>query len=134
MLHFNVNWIAVILATIAGMAVGFGWYMALSRQWLAAVGKTREELQPSDATPFVWSAAMQLIMAYFVALLTPLLFDATNVYNGVLAGLHMWAGFVITTMIINHRYQGAKWSLTAIDGGYLLAVLIVQGIVIGVFG
>ena len=42
--------------------------------------------------------------------------------------------FVITSMIINHRYQGAKWSLTIIDGGYLFGVLLVQGLVIGLFG
>jgi hypothetical protein len=134
MLHFNVNWIAVILAALASMALGFGWYMALANQWMAAVGKTKEQLQPSDPTPFVWTAAMQLVMAYFLAVITPLLFKETNIYNGVLAGVHMWVGFVITTMIINHRYQGAKWSLTLIDSGYLLGVLIIQGIVIGIFG
>jgi hypothetical protein len=37
-------------------------------------------------------------------------------------------------MIINHRYQGQKWSLTIIDGGYLLGVLLLQGVVIGLFG
>lgn len=46
----------------------------------------------------------------------------------------MWVGFVITSMILNHRYQGAPWSLTLIDGGYLLGVLLVQGVVIGLFG
>jgi hypothetical protein len=41
---------------------------------------------------------------------------------------------VITSMNINHRYQGNKWSLTVIDGGYLLGVLLVQAVVIGLFG
>jgi hypothetical protein len=36
-----------------------------------------------------------------------------------------------TSMILNHRYQGTKWSLALIDGGYLLGVMIVQGVVIG---
>jgi hypothetical protein len=37
-------------------------------------------------------------------------------------------------MIQGHRYEGAPWSRTLIDGGYMLAVLVVQGIVIGLFG
>ncbi len=132
--YMAVNWLAVVVAMVASMALGVAWYMALSRPWMAAVGKTREELQPNDPTPYIWSVVVQLVMAYFVALLTPLLFGSTNVVNGVLCGLHAWAGFVITSMILNHRYQGARWSLTVIDGGYLLGVLVVQGIVIGLFG
>ncbi|MHB1101983.1 MAG: DUF1761 domain-containing protein [Devosia sp.] len=134
MTYFAVNWLAVVVATVASMALGFGWYMLLTKQWMAAVGKTKEELQPNDPSPYVWSVVVQFVMAYFIALLTPALFGSTNVTNGILCGVHMWLGFVITSMILNHRYQGAKWSLTLIDGGYLLGVLIVQGIVIGLFG
>jgi len=134
MTHFAVNWLAVIVATVASMALGFAWYMILAKQWMAAVGKTREELRPNDPTPYIWSVVVQLVMAYFIAALTPALFGATNMVNGILCGANMWLGFVITSMILNHRYQGAKWSLTLIDGGYLLGVLIVQGIVIGLFG
>lgn len=134
MTHFAVNWFAVIVATVASMALGFAWYMALAKQWMAAVGKTREELRPNDPAPYVWSVVVQFVMAYFVALLTPVLFGSINVVNGIYTGANAWLGFVVTSMILNHRYQGAKWSLTLIDGGYLLGVLIVQGIVIGLFG
>ena len=67
--YFGVNWLAVIVAMVASMALGVAWYMALARPWMAAVGKTREELQPSDPTPYIWSVVVQLVMAYFVALL-----------------------------------------------------------------
>jgi hypothetical protein len=134
MTHFAVNWLAVVLAMVASMALGMAWYMTLSKQWLAALGKSRDEIDPSDVTPYVWSVVVQLVMAYFIALLTPALFGETNVVNGLLCGAHMWLGFVITSMILNHRYQGQKWSLTLIDGGYLLGVLLVQGLVIGLFG
>jgi hypothetical protein len=134
MSYFAVNWLAVIVATVASMALGFVWYMGLSKQWLAAIGKTRDQINGADFTPYIWSVVVQLVMAYFIALLTPLLFGEASVWTGILCGIHMWVGFVITSMILNHRYQGAPWSLTLIDGGYLLGVLIVQGIVIGLFG
>ena len=133
-MHFDVNWLAVIVATVASWALGAGWYMVFAKQWLTSIGKTREQINSKDFTPYIWSVVVQLVMAYFIALITPTLFGATNVTNGLLAGAHMWLGFVITSMIQNHRYEGAPWSRTLIDGGYMLAVLLVQGLVIGLFG
>jgi hypothetical protein len=137
MLFGSVNWIAVVVAMVASMALGFGWYMVLANQWMGALGKTRDQIMSgggNQATPFIISALMQLVMAYSLALLIPRLMGTTNITNGLIVGFHMWLGFVITSMIINHRYQGSKWSLTLIDGGYLLGVLLVQGVVIGLFG
>jgi hypothetical protein len=134
MTHFAVNWLAVIVATVGSMALGFGWYTVFANQWLKAIGKTKAEINASDYTPYIWSVIVQLVMAYFIALLTPVIFDTTTVWTGILCGAHMWLGFVVTAMILNHRYEGAPWSRTAIDGGYILAALIVQGIIIGLFG
>jgi hypothetical protein len=132
----SVNWLAIVVATVASMALGFGWYMVLANQWMAAINKTREQIMTSGggATPYILAALMQLVMAYSLALFIPRLMGATTVSNGLIVGFHAWLGFVITSMIINHRYQGSKWSLTLIDGGYLLGVLLVQGLVIGLFG
>lgn len=131
--HFAVNWLAVILATVASFAFGAAWYMGLSRQWLAALGRSKEQLGVSY-TPFIWSVAVELVMAYFLALLTPLLAGEITVAGGMIVAAHMWFGFVLTSMIMNHRYEGMKWSLTIIDSLHLLGVLLIQGAVIGVFG
>ena len=122
---------------IASMALGAAWYMGLSKQWIAATGKTTEQIMAGSggqATPFIWGAAMQLIMAYFLALLTPMILGEMSVSNAVVVGIHLWIGFIMTSMILNHRYQGMRWSLALIDGAYLLAVMIVQGVVLGLLG
>src|SRR5690554_3647533 len=137
MAYLSVNWLAVVLAAVASMALGAAWYMGLSRQWLAATGKTIAEIQANSggqATPFIWGAAMQLIMAYFLALLTQAVFGTVTVGNAVTLGVHLWFGFMVTGMIMNHRYEGQKWSLAVIDGGYALGIVIVQGVVIGLLG
>lgn len=132
-MRFDVNWLAVIVAAIASFAFGAVWYMSLSKQWLAALGKTREQLNVGY-TPFIWSIVVELVMAYFLALITPSLTGGITVTGTMLVGAHMWLGFVITTLIMNHRYEGMKWSLTIIDGLHLLGVLLVQGLVLGLFG
>lgn len=130
---FTVNWLAVIVATIAAFAFGAVWYTTLSKQWLAALGKTRAELNVGN-TPFIWSVVVELIMAIVLATLIANLPGGVTVGSGITVGIIAWVGFVITTLILNHRYEGMSWSLTLLDGGHLLGVLIIQGLVIGLFG
>ncbi len=139
MSHFaDINWLAVLLATVASMALGMAWYTILGNQWMAALGKTREELMPEGknaSMPFVIAGVCQLVMAYVMLLLTRSIMDTSavdiQVWDAVLVGAHMWFGFVLTSTLLNHAYQGQKMSLTIIDTGYLLGVLLVQGVVIG---
>ena len=37
-------------------------------------------------------------------------------------------------MAVNHAFQGAKRSLTLIDGGHWLGVLLIQGAILGWWG
>ncbi len=137
--HFaDINWLAVVLAAVASMALGMGWYTILGKQWMKALGKTKEELMPEgkgSPTPFVVAGICQVVMAYFILLLTRAIVDTSAVdvqmLDAVIVGVHMWVGFIMTGMILNHAYQGQKLSLTIIDGGYLLGVMIIQGVVIG---
>lgn len=128
-----VNWLAVVLATVASFAFGAVWYMGLSKQWLDALGKTREQLGVGY-TPFIWSVVVELVMAYVLALITPLLMGGMSIGAAIQVAVLMWVGFVITTLIMNHRYEGMKWSLTVIDGLHILGVLVIQGVVLGIFG
>ncbi len=130
---FDVNWLAVIAATIAGFAVGAAWYMTLGNQWTAAIGKTRDQLDASPI-PYVIGVLVELVTAIVLAVMIRSIFGEVNVANGLLTGAVAWLGFVIAPMILNHRYQNMPWSLTVIDGAHMLAVLLVQGLVIGLFG
>lgn len=136
--HFvDVNWLAVLLATVGSMVLGMGWYSGLGKQWMNALGKTREELMPDgkpSPMPFIIAAVCQLIMAYFLLLLTRTILDSSatdiQIWDAVMVGAHMWFGFILTSMVLNHAYQGQKMSLTIIDGGYLLGVVLVQGVIL----
>ena len=54
--------------------------------------------------------------------------------RSVVSAAFIWLGFVASAMTVNHRFQGAPWALTLIDAGHWLGVLIVMGLVIGLFG
>jgi hypothetical protein len=135
MIFYGINSLGVVLATIASMALGAAWYMGLAKPWMHALGKSEAEIRAGDrVSPFVWAAIAQLVMACFIARLTPLIMGDLTWQSGMLTGVCIWGGFIVTSMVINHRYQGQKWSLTFIDAGYLLGVVLVQGAVLGVAG
>ena len=87
----------------------------------------------SPALPFVIAFVALIVMAWMLAGIMGHL-GQVSIRGGVISGFLVWLGFVITTMGVNHAFSGAPTKLTLIDGGYWLAVLLIQGAVIGAFG
>lgn len=134
----GVNFLSVAMAAIAAMALGAAWYGALARPWMAATGLTLDDIKGTAGRPksrVAYPVAMlsKLVMAYCFAKLLALV-DAVSVSNGIALALFLWLGFVLTTLSVGHRFQMRPWSLTLIDGGYWLAVLLLMGIIIGWVG
>jgi hypothetical protein len=135
----GISYLGVLLAAVAGFAFGALWYMALGRSWMAATGKTKEQLMGPDGKPrplpFVIAGVALIVMAWVLAgMIGHLGPGQVTVWNGLVSGFFAWIGFVATTLTVNHAYQGANRSLTLIDGGHWLGVLLLQGAVIGLVG
>lgn len=129
----GMNYLAVFVAALAGFGVGAVWYGVFGKAWLDALGKTEDDIKGSGAAqalPFVTGLVADLVMAIMLAGLMGHLGNIT-IHGGLITGLFVWVGFVITTMGVNHAFSGASPKLTAIDGGHWLAVLLVMGAIIG---
>ena len=59
---------------------------------------------------------------------------SVTVRSAVTSALFAWAGFVLTTSLVNNAFSGRKYTLTAIDAGHWLAVLVVMGAIVGGMG
>ena len=128
----GLSYLAVLLAAIGGFVTGSIWYGVLGKAWLSALGKTKEDLKPTPL-PFVIAAIAQLVMAFMLAGILGHLGEIT-VWNGVISAFFIWLGFILPSMAVNHAFQGAKGKLTVIDCGHWLAVLVVQGTILGALG
>ena len=128
----GINYVAVVVAAVAGFFAGALWYGALGRHWAAALGKSRDELKPTPG-PFITSAVALLVMAYVLAGTIGHL-GAVTWSNGAIVGAMLWAGFVITSLAVNYAFQGARRVLVLIDGGHWLIVLVLMGLIIGTIG
>lgn len=130
----SLDLLAIISASIAAWIAGGIWYGVLARHWLAALGKTREEL-PKSALPMLLSFVADLIMAFVIALaLNIYTGNAETVAAGLLTALVLWIGFVLTTLCVNNAFAGRSFMLSVIDAGHWLLAMLVAGAVIGVFG
>lgn len=138
MVFAGMNYLAILVAAAAAFAFGAVYYTALGKAWMAALGKTEAEIKGAggmSAVPFIVAAVAQLVMAAMLAgILGHLGEGQVTPRNGVVTAGFVWLGFVMTSMAVNHAFQGAKRMLTVIDGGHWLGGLLIQGLVIGLFG
>jgi hypothetical protein len=129
----SVNIVSVLVAAIASFAFGAAWYISLAKPWMAAMGKTEEQLNPGgkqDPLPYIITFIMQLIMAWFLGGLI-LHLGPSSLQAGLTAAFFVWLAFVVTTQIVSHRFTRAPWSLTLIDCGHWLGVFLIQGAILG---
>ena len=114
----GISYLAVLVAAAAGFAFGAAYYMTFGARWMDALGKTKEEIAGNKSpAPFIIAAVAQLVIAYMMAGLLGHLGDGSvTMRNGLVVGLFVWIGFVITTMAVNYGFQGAKPMLTVNDG------------------
>lgn len=131
MTYSDINYLAVVIAAIAGFMTGAAWYGVLGKQWMAAVGLTEKQVKanPSPA-PFILAGLANLIMALMLAGILAHM-GRSGLINGVLTGLSVWFGFILTTITVNYAFASRPRALTFIDTGHWLAVLTVIGAIIG---
>lgn len=133
---FGASIVTIIIATIASWVFGAIYYMSLAKPWMKAVGVTEEEVKAGEGPmPYIISVICEFIMAYMLAVLLLHTSDGAFTMGAALfAAFSIWLGFVFTTQCVNHRYSMKPWSLTIIDSGHWLGVLLIQALVMYFIG
>ncbi len=134
-----VNYLAVFVAAAVGWLAGAVWYTVLAKPWVAAHGKTMEEFKAEQAVhrgtvhawlPFVLAFVAELVMAlvlYGIAThIKPMSMRST-----LMVAVLLWAGMMVTTMLVNNAFSGRRYMLTVIDSGHWLLVILLMAVVIG---
>lgn len=129
----DVNYLGVLLAAVASMAVGFIWYGSLfGKAWMAASGMTKKKMEKAKkdvnvlyAISFIAALVTAYVLAQFITHT-----GATTTIAGVWVGFFAWLGFVATSMLGSTLFGGKSFKLYALDNGYQLASLIVMGMIL----
>ncbi|MCF8476909.1 MAG: DUF1761 domain-containing protein [Pseudolabrys sp.] len=134
----HINYLAIFTAAVTAWLFGAIYYTRLGRRWIAAQGKTMEQLAAENAgksklarvAPLVLSFAAELIIgAVIYGILTHS--GLWSFSAGLATGAFCWFGFVLTTVAVNNAYGGRGMVVTAIDAGHWLGVFIIIGGIVG---
>ena len=141
MAFLSVNWLSILIAAVAAWLFGAVYYTAVSKPWLAAMGKTMEQCQAEQAAksglakyaPFILAFVGEVIMAWALyGILVHL--NTFTLRAGLISGALIWFGFVLTTITVNNAFAGRKATLTAIDSVAWLGALLIIGAIVGGMG
>jgi hypothetical protein len=129
-----VNWLAIIIAALANMVIGFLWYgtWAFGRSWMKLSGHTMGEgFQPGPL--YLMTAVAAVVQAITMAWLIGQT-GANSGAAGAIVGLYVGMGIVAAAMFAEVLFAGRHPRLFAIVAGYSVLALVVQGMIIGFLG
>ena len=131
-MDLDVNWLAVLAATVAHQALGALWYGVLFRNaWLRTMGMTPEEVQAQGpGGEMALGAAASLLSALALALILTFTEDPT-LADGVALGAVAGIGFVTAATFMNGAYEQKAPALSAMFGAYYTLGLMLAGAILG---
>lgn len=126
------DWIAIILAALLNMAIGFLWYSKwlFGKTWLRLAKKSEGEMKKGRGISVFYGFITSLVIAFFLAFFEGYL-GVTTVSDGMFVGFCLWLGFVATTQVSLVIWANQPFSLFLLDTGYKLLSFLVMGGIIG---
>lgn len=133
----SINYIAVVVATVVSIAIGFGWYSmsVFGKQWMKMTGLTKEALEKAkkDMGPKYGIMVLgSLVMAFVLAVLVKLAWSQTAI-GGAKVGALAWLGFVATVGLNSFVFENKPFQLYLINVTYYLVSLVVMGAILAVW-
>jgi hypothetical protein len=133
-----VNYVAVVIAAVANMVLGFLWYGPLfGKQWMKLSGFTKADMDEAKkkgmGKSYGLMALGSLVMAFVLA--HSLVFAASYMHvSGLSAGLQSgfwsWLGFVAPVTLGTVLWDGKPWKLYILTNGYYLVSLLLMGVIL----
>lgn len=133
---FNqINWLAVIVGTVAFMVLGFLWYGPFfGKPWLSAMEKMGKKRQDMKMTAELF--IINVVAAFITNLVLDLIIVAFNVsswWMGLIAGAIVWIGIGATATTTSSVFEGRPWALWTIFFLYQLVVSAGMGLVFSIW-
>jgi hypothetical protein len=133
----HLNWLAVFVAGISTMLIGFLWYspFLFAKPWMREMGydpddKAKvQEMQKSAGPAYFGSLVAGFVSAFILALFFHWL-RVQNLRFGLMAGFHIWLGFVATVQLTGALFTKQSMKLFAINTGYQLVCYLVMSAIL----
>lgn len=137
----EVNWWAVILATVSSMIVGSIWYAksVFGESWakLAGVKLNDERMKRNAPKSIGVTIVVSFLTAYILAHVTFLshnFFHNSYFQDAITTAFWLWLGLTAARIVTHDVFEGRPAKLTLLTISHELVTLLVMGAVIGWLG
>jgi len=131
----DVNWWAVIAAVAVNMVVGAVWYSPalFAKDWAKLTGRKMNEM--GDGTKgyiltTIGAFFQAFILLHFVTYAHYFYPTYSDASVGIMTAAWAWIGFVAVPQGVNMVFANTRKKLFAINTGYFLVVLLINGVIL----
>lgn len=133
----GINFLAVFVAAIASMILGFLWYspMLFARPWMRLMGFDPDdkaklaEMQKGAGKVYGLAFIASLVSAFVLAKIISVTTVITIAY-GMKVGFAVWLGFVATVQLTGALFAKQPTKLFLINTGYQLVCYLAMGAIL----
>lgn len=138
-MDIKINWIAVLLATTASMALAKVWFndKVFGNSWRKLTGITPADSKKAGKKPITLTLFANIITVITLAAMiyvSSVFFNNASIWHALLNGLIAWLAFSATTLITHNAFEQKSPQLTRINNGYQFAFFMVTALIIGWLG
>jgi len=129
--NFGVNYLAVVVAAVVALVIGFIWYSprVFGNRWMAYLGTTQAQLGNPGPTGIVVGVVASLLNAWVLAVLS-LNLGGKTLTDGVLLGVLAWLGFMATITAAQISFEKKPWGLWVLNNVHNLLVQVIMGAIV----
>lgn len=138
-MNVEVNYLAVLLAAVSSMLVGWVWYSrpVFGDRWSKLVKLSDKQMKEGAARAMGLTFLVSLVTAYVLAhmaYLSHYFFDNSFLQDSLMTAFWAWLGFTAARMITHDLFEQRNSNLTLMNVAHELATLLAMGLVIGLIG
>jgi hypothetical protein len=134
----EINYIAVILATLSSMIVGSIWYTpkVFGNYWMRVADVTPSGKASDAVRPIIITVIVSFVTAWVLAGAAYISWDfygGSFFVNTLVTALILWAGFTAARFITHDAFDGRPTGLTVLNVAHELVTIVIMAVIIGVW-
>lgn len=133
----EINYWAVLVATLSTMVVGSIWYTpkVFGNTWMR-LAKVDMEKQGSAVVPIVVTVLVSFITCWVLAGSSAIawhFYHGSFLVSALVTGILLWAGFTAARFTTHDAFEGRPAALTVMNISHELVTIVIAAIIIGVW-
>jgi hypothetical protein len=134
----DINYLAVILATLSSMIVGSIWYTprVFGNYWMRTSGVTPSGNSRDAVRPILLTLIVSFVTAWVLAGAAFIAWDfygGSFFANSVVTAILLWAGFTAARFVTHDAFDARPAGLTVLNVAHEFVTLVVMAVIIGVW-